>query len=131
VVNVQPSSIDNEGYVKDHKINFISLNDNIFTNKKSQDETFIPQHNNVILGDNLNKHLRVNGYRYKNKNDKIEGLINENKLNINEIAKLYNDINKELLKDINQAKYVRDSSNQVIDLINGKPTWRHGLWWSI
>lgn len=122
MVNVQPSSIDNEGYVKDHKINFISLNDNIFTNKKSQDETFIPQHNNVILGDNLNKHLRVNGYRYKNKNDKIEGLINENKLNINEIAKLYNDINKELLKDINQAKYVRDSSNQVIDLINGKPT---------
>jgi len=81
--------MDNEGYVKDHKIDFISLNGNIFTNKRGQDETFIPQHNNVNLGDNLNKHLRVNGYRYKNnKNDKVEGFINENKLNINGIAKL-------------------------------------------
>jgi len=82
-IKFDSSMVDNEGYVEDNNIDFIASNGYILSNQNGNKyETFLPQHNNVDLGENLNKRNIIKGYRYENEKGK-----DINKLNVNGIAK--------------------------------------------
>ena len=80
-VNYDSIMKGNDGYVEDNYIDFIASNGYILRNSKGDRyETFIPQYNDVDLGENL--YIKIKGYRSKN----------NNRLNVNAIAKyLQND----------------------------------------
>jgi len=84
-----------DGYVEDKYIDFVASNGYILRNSKGDRyETFIPQYDDVDLGDNLN--INIKGYRYRYKDNKND----INKLNVNGIPKyLQNDKIIELIKD--------------------------------